>query len=374
MRRAGHRLTAARRFAALVGVVSLSLVAGTLGTTSALAEPKPTIAEVQARVDELNEKAEHVAEQYNAGQIELDRARTIQRASERAVREAEKRMGAHRSVIGEMAADAYRSGGSQQTSLAVLMTADDPTAVMDRLSTLGAIERRNAAVLRDIEVSRQELEQAQTVAKQMTAEAETLAADAAKKKAEVERLLGAAKSELNRLTAAERARIAAEKAAKARAEAAEAARFLAAQRAAEQRASTPSPSSGGGASSGPQTKGGKGKAAGAVQAALSKLGKPYVWAAAGPNSFDCSGLIMWAYAQVGVSVPHYTGAIWNGFPRVDKSDLRPGDIVFFYPDVHHAGIYIGGGKMVHAPQTGDVVKISPAFWGRDYTGAIRITG
>lgn len=92
---------------------------------------------------------------------------------------------------------------------------------------------------------------------------------------------------------------------------------------------------------------------------MTRLGKPYVWAAAGPNSFDCSGLVQWAYKQAGVATAHYTGTFGTPNRHVSQNELRPGDLVFFYPDHHHVGIYIGGGMMMtNAPQTGDVVKIS----------------
>ncbi|HEY9473160.1 MAG TPA: C40 family peptidase, partial [Mycobacteriales bacterium] len=92
--------------------------------------------------------------------------------------------------------------------------------------------------------------------------------------------------------------------------------------------------------------------------ALSKLGSPYVWAAAGPDSFDCSGLMLWAWAQAGVALPHYTGDQYNMGTHVGIGELQPGDLVFFYEGLSHVGMYIGGGNVVHAPQPGDVVKIA----------------
>ena len=102
-------------------------------------------------------------------------------------------------------------------------------------------------------------------------------------------------------------------------------------------------------------------AAGAVAFARAQLGKPYVFATSGPNTFDCSGLTMAAWANVGVRMPHYSGSQATMFPRVSWEQLKPGDIVAFYGDLHHVGLYIGGGMMIHAPQTGDVVKIAPAW-------------
>jgi cell wall-associated NlpC family hydrolase len=109
----------------------------------------------------------------------------------------------------------------------------------------------------------------------------------------------------------------------------------------------------------------------ALQAAISKEGDPYVWGAAGPGAFDCSGLVVWAYAQEGIALPHYTGSLWNSGMHVARSDLEPGDLVFFFSDISHVGIYIGNGMMIDAPDFGVPVKVDPVYWGA-YVGAVRI--
>ena len=111
----------------------------------------------------------------------------------------------------------------------------------------------------------------------------------------------------------------------------------------------------------------------ALRWALTKRGDPYVWGGSGPNVFDCSGLVMWAYGKVGISLPHFTGLQWNAGVHVSRSQLRPGDLVFFFPDISHVGLYVGDGLMLDAPQTGEVVQIQPVFWS-DYVGAVRIVG
>jgi len=109
----------------------------------------------------------------------------------------------------------------------------------------------------------------------------------------------------------------------------------------------------------------------ALRFALTRRGDPYVWGAAGPSSFDCSGLVLWAYAQVGISLPHFTGNQWNMGVHVSRADLQPGDLVFFYPDIGHVGLYIGNGLMVDAPNFGEVVQVEPVMWDV-YVGAVRI--
>ena len=113
---------------------------------------------------------------------------------------------------------------------------------------------------------------------------------------------------------------------------------------------------------------------GAVGVAMAQLGKPYVWAAAGPDYFDCSGLVVYSFAAVGKSLPHSTYALYSMGAPVSRDQLEPGDLVFF-DGLGHVGIYIGGGQFVHAPHTGDVVKVSnldEGWYAASYVGARRI--
>ena len=114
---------------------------------------------------------------------------------------------------------------------------------------------------------------------------------------------------------------------------------------------------------------------GVVGIAMRYLGVPYVWGGSSPSGFDCSGFVAYVYGQLGVSLPHYTGAQWNMGVPVGRGDLQPGDLVFF-DGLGHVGIYIGGGEFIHAPHTGDVVKISSmtGWYSDTYVGARRITG
>jgi cell wall-associated NlpC family hydrolase len=113
----------------------------------------------------------------------------------------------------------------------------------------------------------------------------------------------------------------------------------------------------------------------AANLALGQLGTPYVWGGGAPGGFDCSGLVSWAYGQAGLGgLPHFTGALWNSGTHISsQSDLAPGDLVFFH-GLGHVGMYIGGGNFVHAPHSGDVVKISNLATYSGYDGAVRISG
>jgi cell wall-associated NlpC family hydrolase len=109
----------------------------------------------------------------------------------------------------------------------------------------------------------------------------------------------------------------------------------------------------------------------ALQSALTKVGDAYVWGAAGADEFDCSGLVVWAFSQYGISLPHYTGDLWNSGVHISQNDLEPGDLVFFYADISHVGIYIGNGLMVDAATYGQGVVVQPVDWS-NYVGAVRI--
>jgi cell wall-associated NlpC family hydrolase len=115
----------------------------------------------------------------------------------------------------------------------------------------------------------------------------------------------------------------------------------------------------------------------ALHFAASKEGDPYVWGAAGPNAFDCSGLVLWAYAQVGISLPHFTGDQWNMGVHVSRADLQPGDLVFFYQDIGHVGLFLGyyngQAMMIDAPNFGETVREEPIDWSI-FVGAVRIPG
>jgi cell wall-associated NlpC family hydrolase len=336
-------------------IVGVLLAGGALlvPATSAGADPEPSIRELRAEADKLNNQLEVFTEQYNGLRLRLARAQSAAQAAERAAGEQRRALQQVSDRVREVAARTYMSGGLDQAT-AAFAAAPDPQAFLDQASTIGYFAQQDSNRIRELAAATDATDRATKAKDAKVNEVQGLTDQIGAKKRRIESLLAKNKDKLVAAVKAERAEEAKRRAAAAAAR----------ERAAQNAAPSTAPSTGG--SGGAST-----KALAAVAAAKSKLGAPYVWGGDGPNSFDCSGLTMWAYKQVGISLPHFTGAQWNVGRHVSRSALRPGDLVFFYSDLHHMGMYVGGGNMIHAPHTGDVVRIAPLS-GRPYAGAVRV--
>lgn len=345
------------------------------------------VARTQAALDRLNATAEIAVEAYDAARVKQAAAQQEVQAAQVVLDVAGQRVDTARQVVNQFATAAYESGG--MSAMGALLASGDPGSLLDRIGTLQVISRSQRDAVSQLDAARvyQLMVRQRAAAALDRASAAARAADAARAKAQTEvahqtALLSGLRTQQQRLadlltqarahaSALERARL--EALARARAEAAAraaAARAAAARQAAQQAASsgTTTTSYAGTVSAETEQR--------AVQAAESQIGKPYQWGAAGPDSYDCSGLTMWAYAQVGVTLDHWTGFQWNEGVHIPLSSLRPGDLVFFATDtndpntIHHVGMYIGNGEMVEAPYTGADVRISSAFR-PDLIGAVR---
>jgi peptidoglycan DL-endopeptidase CwlO len=270
--------------------------------------------------------------------------------------------------------------GNGGGTVEILLGAESLNDLLDRLDTARRVSRQDAKVLGDVRDFRREVGLRQVRLTKARAEQASLVAQRAADKRSIESklaqqqsLLSSIKDEIAKLQAAERARQA-RLAAEARArllqqqhEQREAA--AAAALAASYPSGTLSTDSGVIPADVPPPSHGN-----VVGIALQYLGTPYVWGASGPGAFDCSGFTMYIYAQVGVSLPHNAAAQFGYGVPVDRSQLQPGDLVFF-DGLGHVGLYIGGGQFVHAPHTGDVVKISSLYeswYASTWVGARRI--
>jgi cell wall-associated NlpC family hydrolase len=318
----------------LVGLVAaLALVAvPVLSGLQADAARKPTVAEAAKNVATLRDQAEQATERYNALREQLSSLAVRKGAAQSRLAAQQTRVAAARAALGRVVAETYKQG---DLSGLALFLSDDPDSALEQngvLATLG--ERRNAAVqqLRDEEArlaaSRDDLAQQQRRITAATADLSRLRTTVAAK-------LKAAQAQLARLQAADRAAV-------ERLLAGDDPRITCAQ-------------------AGVDLSGRVGKV---LAYACAQLGEPYVWAAAGPGSFDCSGLTMRAWEAAGVSLPHNADAQSHFGQRVapTAAALQPGDLVFFHGPISHVGIYIGRGLMIHAPHTGTVVKIATVQW------------
>lgn len=367
------------------GAATIGLLPG-----AASAAPRPTIAQVQQRIDVLNEQAAMAAERYNDARVELAGVTQKLTKVQGRLSVQKARVGILQASMGELAAARYRAGGVDETLQLIL--SENPSAFLDQASSLDQIGRRQDDALRRVTVARQELAQDQLAVAQQLGQIAKVKKQLQGQRQAVEGKLAEAKRLLNSLRAEERARLlAAQRAAQLRALAA--ARAAAAARASRDdgriAADANSGAENGGGASGGDTGGttgggdappdngsptydgpASGRAAVAVRTAFAQLGDPYVWAAGGPGSFDCSGLTSYAWRAAGVSLPHSSRAQYASGRKVARSDLQPGDLVFFYHPISHVGIYIGGGRMIHAPHPGTGVQIG-SIGEMSYAGAVR---
>lgn len=364
--------------------VILALTAGIATTEPAAIErQRAEVAAIQGELDRINGEVGAAAEAYNGAVYEFGQVRQRIADNNRELATTTRDLGRMREVLERRLVQMYTAN---DPSLAeILVTSGSITEIADRVDLVQRVGSHDASVVHGLRTSRARLAElrAQLVDDRARA-AEQVQARAREKEriegllAERRAILDSASARLQNLLAAERERQRREAEAEA-----EAARQRAAALDAQQQAnsrpqsSTPSEGSSSGSSepsssSEPAASVPSGDGNGrAADIAMQYLGVPYRWGGADPSGFDCSGLASYAYAQIGISVPHYTGAIYSQFSKVPAGSLQRGDMVFFRSDLGHMGIYIGGGQYVHAPQTGDVVKVSSLSGRSDYQGAVR---
>jgi cell wall-associated NlpC family hydrolase len=365
--------------ASSLSAVVVATAAGVAMPSTAYADLPAQIRQTQARIDDLNTQAEKAAERYDAGQIALDKARRVAATAAAQVTRDEAAVAALRTQANSFVGQVYR-GNSATMGLQLLASASNPGAVMDGLSALNHVAQSQSEALTALATARHRQAQSAATAKAALADQQRVVQQLQADKNNVLKDAQAAQQLLGQLQAKQAAIVKAAADAAARRAAQRRADELAAQDRANAAAVAafsrrqvevaPAPVT-------VSVQHYSGDAAQtAVRVAEDQLGKPYVWGAEGPDSFDCSGLTKYAYAAAGISLPHYTGDQWNAGQHVAESDLRPGDLIFFGSDLHHMAMYIGGGQLIHAPHSGDVVRIaSLSGWFQDnYAGAVRVAG
>jgi cell wall-associated NlpC family hydrolase len=328
----------------LRGVLATGLVAAgltVLPVTPALADPTPpaNASEAEKQLSDLGHQAEVLTEQMHDAQISLDSANADKAtaqgqlgAAQAALSDAQAQQQQYQGTVDTLAAASYQ--GARLNRLSALMTSRSPQDLLDQMSGLELLASDTSAQLAVFQSASSAATQAQSDAQVATDAAQTAADQASSvqtdiqaKQAALETQTAAVRAAFSRLSVPEQVSY----------------------------AGTPVPAG----YTAPAPGSGSGQGYAALQAALTKVGSPYSWGATGPNSFDCSGLTSWAFAQAGVSIPRSSGAQAGSGAAVSRADLQPGDLVFFYSPISHVGIYAGNGMVVHSPTFGQGVKVAP---------------
>ncbi|MEV7285702.1 NlpC/P60 family protein [Streptomyces sp. NPDC093252] len=328
---ASHRRPKQPSRARVTVLTTAAAAAVAISTQAAQAAPseKPTKDEVKAKVDKLYEEAEAATEKYNGAKEKQEKLQKEISTIQDNVAKGQEEVNELREGLGSMASAQYRAGGIDP-SVQLFLSAD-PDDYLDKASTLDQLSSQQVDALGKIQDKQRELAQDRAEATEKLKDLATTREELGNKKDEVKAKLAEAQKLLNSLTAAEKAALQEE----------------------EQRASRDSTER---VSLG-NAPAGSSRTMQAYAAAQSVIGSPYVYGASGPSSFDCSGLTSWAYAQAGMQIPRTSQAQANAGTRIySQSDLKVGDLVIFYGDLHHVGFYAGNGQILHSPRTGAVVR------------------
>ncbi len=320
-----------KRLATALSGLALATVVGFMPATPAQAEPD--IDDVQSRVDRLFHEAEQASERLNDAKIELAELRgdlvSLQADQERQ----DTKLEAAREDLQDSIVSQYE--GQNLSAVGQVAIADDADAFVSSLSTMAAYNDLQAQLFDSFTTEAKALDIRRRATEQRAAEVQGIQDQLVAEKKTIDNNLAEAESLLDRLKAEEREALLS-------------------------RGSVRLPS-------GVET---TGRAAAAIAYAMAQVGDSYVYGAAGPGAFDCSGLTMMAWAQAGVSLPHSSGAQYGSGPHVASSDLQPGDLVFYYSPISHVAMYIGNGLIVHAANPGAGVRVAELY-SMPYVGAVR---
>jgi cell wall-associated NlpC family hydrolase len=344
----------------LVGAIVVATAVTSVWSAAAFADPAE---DTLAKLNELSRQAEQLTESMHSAQIDLDKKVEIQAQADRkhdsdaaALDAAKAQLATYQSAVDKLAAAVYMGGRTD--GLTAILTVSSPQNLIDKMAVQRVMATQMSEQMQSFRAANKQAAVIEAASAKSAADAKAAAdaaaavrADLQRKQSELQVQINAVKARYDMLTAAQQAALAA--------------------------AAAPPPSVmahiGGGANPGANPSsdiaslaalpipggggGGSGAGATAVQAALTRLGDPYVWAAAGPNAFDCSGLVMWSFQQAGVYLPHSSQMLAAGGQPVSMDQMQPGDVVTYYSDASHVGLYIGDGMIVHASTYGVPVKV-----------------
>ncbi|MGY1811413.1 C40 family peptidase [Blastococcus sp. SYSU D00820] len=335
-----RRTTTKRRWAGAALAVSAA-VAVVLAPSAAQATPT-SADEAAALVAQAGQELTQLDEQVHAAELTVAQLQEQAQAAVAAADAARAEVARFEPQLRAIAQSGYT--GVSTSRVAAFLTSDSADDLVQQMTTLDLIATHTDGVLAAVSAAQEAAEAAEAQAQQAAAQAESALAELQQQQAEVQARVDEYEADFERLSAEERAVVTTTLAGP----------------------TLPPPSAAAVSAMAPS------EAAGAVvQAALSQVGDPYVWGASGPNGFDCSGLTSYAYAAVGVALPHSSRAQSQMGTPVSRGELQPGDIVYFYSPVSHVGIYIGNGMMVHARTFGQPVAVTTVDM-RGYAGARRL--
>jgi cell wall-associated NlpC family hydrolase len=322
------------RVATVIGATALFSLVLPFGIGGAApSQPMPSLKDLVAQARALSNEINSLNEQYNGLRIQLTQAQTEARVAEGTYVRDLTELRAGNLAVGQLAAQSYMNGGLS-TPLELLTTSTASTLI-GRAAFVQELQKENGDQVSQIAEGVAAAQRARASAEQQTQRAKRLTAQMATKRHQAQGKITLLNSSV----------------------------FKKAMAVFNQTGNYPNIAIPTANTIGAQ----------ALRWALTRRGDPYVWGAAGPSSFDCSGLVLWAYAKVGISLPHFTGDQWQMGVHVGRNQLEPGDLVFFYPDIGHVGLYIGNGLMVDAPDFGEDVQVQQVMW-NVYVGAVRIVG
>jgi peptidoglycan DL-endopeptidase CwlO len=336
-------MTRRNRLGARLAVAALIAITATIGvsSSSSAAPSKQDVQAAQARVNQLNRQMSLLVEQYDQAQAKLQEIQGKLADARATAQKAEATAAAATKELNERAASVYTRTGSE---IEVLLGASSFAEFSDQLEYVGSLAQQDADVATKAEHAQQQAQWAGQQLQDVLQQQQDALATLRSKQHQVKSAMANAKAELADINRRYHNFLDAQAAAEAAAAASNAPTNI-----------SPPP---GGPPPAPNA-----NAQAAIDAAYSVIGTPYVWGAADPSvGFDCSGLTMWSWAHAGVSLPHSSEMQYAVTAHISPSDAQPGDLIFFYSPISHVGLYIGGGRMIDANHTGDVVNIRPVYW------------
>ena len=356
-------------YAFLVAVAAALLAAAGATADPAVDSQQAQAQQVISQINQIDQDLNSAVEAYNLANVRLHKIKGDLRVNKIELNVARTSLKHSQRALARRLVSVYTSR-EQNSTLAVLLGATSLNDLVNRLETINATSKQDARIVRDVTAAKLAIQRHRLQLQHAKTEQQQVVAQKAAQRQHIESQLAQRRALLSSI----RVEI-------AHLKAAEAARELQLTQQARERLAASPPGSGGpepivgvsGSTPEGSTVAPPNVHGGVVGIAMRYLGVPYVWGGSTPRGFDCSGLVMYVFAQIGVSLPHSSYAQYGMGTPVSISELQPGDLVFF-AGASHVGIYIGGGQFIHAPHTGDVVKISSlsGYYSSNFAGGRRI--